>query len=106
MPITMSATSRMITRITRYSVDDCAFMLIVLTLSHIFLNCYVLFFLLVSNVYDSGGNEMKRCNSCGTMEKNFVMFPCPNCGNVIYRCAKCRESKNKYVCEKCGFEGP
>ncbi len=48
---------------------------------------------------------MKVCISCGREVKDFVEFPCPNCGKMIIRCNICRENKNPYRCE-CGFEGP
>ena len=34
-------------------------------------------------------------------------FPCPNCSKVtIHRTRKERELGVKYICPKCGFEGP
>uniref|UniRef100_A0A7J2TK94 DUF1610 domain-containing protein n=1 Tax=Archaeoglobus fulgidus TaxID=2234 RepID=A0A7J2TK94_ARCFL len=48
-----------------------------------------------------------RCISCGAvlMGTEYVSFPCPNCGERIYRCKKCRRLSNKYQCS-CGFIGP
>ncbi len=49
------------------------------------------------------------CTSCGIklVEKGFVTFPCPMCGDFkINRCVKCRKKGNLYVCEKCGLVGP
>ncbi|MFQ6055571.1 MAG: zinc finger domain-containing protein [Methanosarcinales archaeon] len=50
------------------------------------------------------------CSTCGinvTGQEDFVKFDCPECGEtVIIRCRKCKKLSNKYVCEKCGFEGP
>ncbi|MFA5077503.1 MAG: zinc finger domain-containing protein [Candidatus Micrarchaeia archaeon] len=48
---------------------------------------------------------MKRCMTCGKMVKEFVEFPCPECGSKLVRCNHCREVKNPYKCE-CGFQGP
>jgi len=55
-------------------------------------------------------NKSKRvesCVSCGVMlvEPGFVRFPCPECGEEIGRCVKCRKQSNPYKC-KCGFIGP
>ncbi|RLF54184.1 MAG: RNA-binding protein [Thermoplasmata archaeon] len=49
-----------------------------------------------------------RCTSCGKglIERGFVTFPCPICGNPIGRCENCREQGVEYVCENCGFKGP
>jgi len=50
------------------------------------------------------------CTSCGRPIPPYsrgVRFKCPNCGETtIWRCEKCRKLVNKYVCPKCGFEGP
>ncbi|RLE48481.1 MAG: RNA-binding protein [Candidatus Methanomethylicota archaeon] len=36
-----------------------------------------------------------------------VELRCPNCGEVTFwRCYKCRQLVNPYVCPKCGFQGP
>ncbi len=35
-----------------------------------------------------------------------VTFPCPVCGEKIIRTRNEREIVAKYVCPKCGFEGP
>ncbi|WP_202319017.1 HVO_2753 family zinc finger protein [Archaeoglobus neptunius] len=52
--------------------------------------------------------DITRCISCGAVlvGANYVAFPCPECGEMIYRCKKCRKLSNPYVCENCGFEGP
>jgi len=54
--------------------------------------------------------EKLLCTSCGTditNVKGSVVFKCPSCGEeTIVRCGKCRQLSVKYVCKKCGFEGP
>jgi len=35
-----------------------------------------------------------------------AIFKCPKCGATIVRCPSCRAKGNKWVCPKCGFEGP
>ena len=35
-----------------------------------------------------------------------VEFPCPKCGETIYRSTESRSICIKYTCPKCGFEGP
>ena len=51
--------------------------------------------------------EIKHCITCNAtlFGPNYISFPCPNCGEIIYRCKKCRQLGNHYVCS-CGFEGP
>ncbi|MCQ4153152.1 MAG: DUF1610 domain-containing protein [Archaeoglobales archaeon] len=51
--------------------------------------------------------EITRCISCGSMlvGAEYVSFPCPNCGERINRCKRCRRLSNKYRCS-CGFVGP
>ena len=47
-----------------------------------------------------------ECTSCRKMlDKNGVVFKCPNCGKQIIRCHDCKKLGVKYKCE-CGFEGP
>ncbi|HDD36531.1 MAG: DUF1610 domain-containing protein [Archaeoglobaceae archaeon] len=52
--------------------------------------------------------DIHKCISCGAnlIGANYVKFPCPECGEIIYRCKKCRKLANPYKCENCGFEGP
>ncbi|BDC35892.1 zinc finger domain-containing protein [Candidatus Methanoliparum sp. LAM-1] len=52
--------------------------------------------------------NIEFCTSCNTrlVEKGFVRFPCPHCGETIARCVKCRELAVIYKCPKCGYEGP
>ena len=52
--------------------------------------------------------EIYKCVSCNAnlFGTNYVAFPCPVCGETIYRCKKCRKIGNLYVCENCGFVGP
>ncbi len=49
-----------------------------------------------------------RCVTCSadlsTVEGS-VRFKCPNCGEPIYRCGRCRKSSKPWKC-KCGFVGP
>lgn len=49
-----------------------------------------------------------KCMSCGIplMGIDSVKFPCPDCGEVISRCNRCRKQSNPYKCPNCGFEGP
>jgi hypothetical protein len=52
--------------------------------------------------------ERLTCISCGTyitVGSGAVKFPCPECGEVLGRCTRCRELGKKYLC-KCGFKGP
>ncbi|MBN1923257.1 MAG: DUF1610 domain-containing protein [Nanoarchaeota archaeon] len=52
--------------------------------------------------------EKRVCVSCNddiTSSTKSVEFKCPNCGEVIRRCGRCRKTMVKWVC-KCGFEGP
>lgn len=52
----------------------------------------------------------KRCISTNerlTNSVGSVVFKCPNCADYeIIRSKKAREIVAKYVCPKCGFEGP
>ncbi|MET1124698.1 MAG: zinc finger domain-containing protein [Archaeoglobaceae archaeon] len=52
--------------------------------------------------------EIKTCISCGSVlvGANYVALPCPECGETIYRCKKCRRLANPYTCPSCGFVGP
>ncbi len=50
-----------------------------------------------------------RCISCNKEinEAGSVNFKCPSCSEFhIVRCRHCREIAAKYVCQKCGFNGP
>jgi len=50
-----------------------------------------------------------KCTSCGRSvetEKYWVRFPCPECGEPITRCERCRKIVVRYKCPKCSFEGP
>ena len=52
--------------------------------------------------------EKVMCITCGAYilpKSNATKFPCPECGKIIVRCARCRELARKYTCE-CGFTGP
>ncbi|MFC6953068.1 HVO_2753 family zinc finger protein [Halorubellus litoreus] len=57
---------------------------------------------------ESQSTEQRRCISCGLniAGTNAARFKCPDCGDVIFRCAKCRKQSNLYECDDCGFEGP
>jgi hypothetical protein len=49
-----------------------------------------------------------RCISCGSyvvIGDGSVLFPCPECGELIGRCANCRALGRRYTC-KCEFTGP
>jgi hypothetical protein len=52
--------------------------------------------------------EERRCVSCGinVTGMSAASFKCPECGQQIYRCAKCRKQSNLYECPDCGFRGP
>ncbi|MDI9646051.1 MAG: zinc finger domain-containing protein [Archaeoglobales archaeon] len=52
--------------------------------------------------------EVTTCITCGSVlvGTNYVAFPCPECGEEIYRCKRCRRLANTYRCKKCGFTGP
>ncbi|MDR0438917.1 MAG: zinc finger domain-containing protein [Methanocalculaceae archaeon] len=49
-----------------------------------------------------------KCTSCNAplTERGATEFKCPDCGEIIYRCAYCRKQSIKYICPKCGFQGP
>ena len=50
------------------------------------------------------------CTSCKTKLSNMsgsVRFKCPSCKDEeIIRCGHCRKISARYVCQKCGFNGP
>ena len=49
------------------------------------------------------------CISCKTKITNdtkSTKFPCPECGEIIIRCGKCRKLGTKWICKNCGTEGP
>ncbi len=50
----------------------------------------------------------RKCVSCGIniSGTNAARFQCPECGQVIYRCGKCRKQSTLYQCPNCGFTGP
>ncbi|NYT05101.1 MAG: DUF1610 domain-containing protein [Methanomicrobiales archaeon] len=50
----------------------------------------------------------KKCTSCNAplADEGWTGFPCPECGEMIYRCHRCREQSLSYECRKCGFRGP
>ncbi|WP_081472291.1 HVO_2753 family zinc finger protein [Methanothrix harundinacea] len=52
--------------------------------------------------------KSERCMSCGVtlIGPGGARFPCPNCGEIIIRCNKCRKQSNPYTCPSCGFLGP
>ncbi|WP_181691804.1 HVO_2753 family zinc finger protein [Natronomonas sp. LN261] len=59
----------------------------------------------------SSKSEERRehtCISCGIniSGTDAAKFDCPECGTLIYRCAKCRKQSNLYECPECGFTGP
>lgn len=52
---------------------------------------------------------MASCSSCGKKiapKVRYVKFPCPKCGETLYRCPRCRQVSNPYSCPKCDFVGP
>jgi predicted RNA-binding Zn-ribbon protein involved in translation (DUF1610 family) len=48
---------------------------------------------------------MVKCVSCGKESTKGVKFKCPECGEEVYRCDKCRSLSIEYKC-KCGYVGP
>ncbi|MFB6191060.1 MAG: zinc finger domain-containing protein [Candidatus Nanohaloarchaea archaeon] len=53
--------------------------------------------------------ENEECTSCGRNLKaaeTFVEFGCPECGETISRCGKCKKLAREYECPECGFTGP
>ncbi|MDH7593767.1 MAG: zinc finger domain-containing protein [Methanomicrobiales archaeon] len=52
--------------------------------------------------------SMMKCSSCGApaVEKGAVEFGCPECGEPLCRCVRCRQQSVPYVCRKCSFRGP
>lgn len=54
------------------------------------------------------GKQERQCVSCGINISGMsaAAFKCPDCGQQIYRCAKCRKQSNLYECPDCGFRGP
>ena len=53
-------------------------------------------------------SQERRCVSCGinVSGTNAARFKCPDCGEQIYRCSKCRKQSNLYQCPGCEFTGP
>lgn len=52
--------------------------------------------------------EELACISCGsyiTLCGGSVKFNCPECGEAVARCERCRILGKRYVCQ-CGFSGP
>ncbi|HDH28921.1 MAG TPA: DUF1610 domain-containing protein [Euryarchaeota archaeon] len=52
--------------------------------------------------------ERLTCKSCGaiiSIGDGSAKFPCPNCDEIIGRCARCRKLGKSYT-SKCGFGGP
>lgn len=52
--------------------------------------------------------ERAECSTCGKnveAAESFTVFPCPECGEDIARCGRCKKLKNRYTCE-CGHAGP
>ncbi|MDO8842129.1 MAG: zinc finger domain-containing protein [Methanocalculus sp.] len=52
--------------------------------------------------------SMVKCTSCNAplAERGATEFKCPECSELIRRCARCRLQSIQYVCQKCGFQGP
>ena len=50
----------------------------------------------------------RKCVSCGIniVGMSAATFDCPECGNLIHRCATCRKQSTLYRCTECGFTGP
>ncbi|SEW30750.1 HVO_2753 family zinc finger protein [Halobacterium jilantaiense] len=56
----------------------------------------------------SEATQARKCVSCGIniSGTTAASFKCPDCGQQIYRCSKCRKQSNLYECPDCGFRGP
>lgn len=54
------------------------------------------------------GETTHKCVSCGVTiaAMSAARFPCPQCGNHVSRCKRCRKQSTRYNCPDCGFEGP
>lgn len=53
--------------------------------------------------------KKQECTSCGRnleAAEKFVKFPCPDCGETMARCGRCKNLSNNYECPECGFSGP
>ncbi|MFB6209333.1 MAG: zinc finger domain-containing protein [Candidatus Nanohaloarchaea archaeon] len=53
--------------------------------------------------------EVEECTSCGrnlSAADSFVEFKCPECGENLARCDRCKKLASDYECPECGFEGP
>jgi len=52
--------------------------------------------------------ETHTCVTCGIdiTGTDAASFNCPECGNRLHRCSKCRKQSNLYECPECGFTGP
>ncbi|MFB6265503.1 MAG: zinc finger domain-containing protein [Candidatus Nanohaloarchaea archaeon] len=53
--------------------------------------------------------ESDECITCGKnldAAESFVVFPCPECGEEIARCRRCKKLRNRYECGSCGLTGP
>lgn len=49
------------------------------------------------------------CTSCKikiTNDTKSTKFKCPECGNLIVRCNKCRILAIEWKCPNCGYTGP
>lgn len=57
---------------------------------------------------ESETRQTRSCISCGINIAGTpaATFKCPECGQQIHRCAKCRKQSNLYQCPDCGFTGP
>ena len=60
----------------------------------------------MSSTSDRRGDH--ACISCGIniAGTDAAKFNCPECGQLIYRCSKCRKQSNLYECPDCSFMGP
>lgn len=55
------------------------------------------------------GMEKEECTSCGrnlNAADTFVEFSCPECGETVARCGRCKKLAREYECPECGFTGP
>ncbi len=53
--------------------------------------------------------DVEECTSCGrnlSAVEEFVEFSCPECGEDLARCDRCKKLARGYECPECGFSGP
>ena len=73
-----------------------------------FMSHAIVFYQILLGEINMAKLDVEYCISCGIRlsGKGYTRFPCPNCGEPLGRCVKCRQQSNQYTCKKCGFAGP